>query len=37
MDKLTDRMDRLAAAQTHTDEQMGLLIRMMDDWIKRQG
>ena len=34
---LTDRMDRLAAAQAHTDERMAVLIRMMDDWIKRQG
>ena len=34
---LTDRMDKLAAAQAHTDERMGVLIRMMDDWIKRQG
>ena len=34
---LTDRMDKLAAAQTHTDERMGVLIQMMDDWIKRQG
>jgi len=33
---LTDRMDKLAAAQAHTDERMGVLIRMMDDWIKRQ-
>ena len=34
---LTDRMDKLAAAQAHTDERMSVLIRMMDDWIKRQG
>ena len=34
---LTDRIDRLAAAQAHTDERMAVLIRMMDDWIKRQG
>ena len=34
---LTDRMDRLAAAQAHTDERLAVLIRMMDDWIKRQG
>ena len=34
---LTDRMDRLAATQAHTDERMAVLIRMMDDWIKRQG
>jgi hypothetical protein len=33
---LTDRMDKLAAAQVHTDERMGVLIRMMDDWTKRQ-
>ena len=34
---LTDRMDKLAAAQMHTDERMSVFIRMMDDWIKRQG
>jgi len=33
---LTDRMDKLAAAQAHTDGRMGVLIQMMDDWIKRQ-
>ena len=37
MDRLTDRMDKLAQAQTHTEERMSVLIRMMDDWIKRQG
>ena len=37
MDKLAVRMDILAAAQAHTDERMGVLIRMMDDSIKRQG
>ena len=33
---LTYRMDKLAAAQAHTDERMSVLI-MIDDWIKRQG
>jgi hypothetical protein len=40
---LTDRMDKLAEAQVrtneqlrHTDKRMGVLIGMMDDWIRRQ-
>jgi hypothetical protein len=47
MDKLTDRMDKLAQhtdesfrklteAQAQTEEHLGVLMRMMDDWIKRQ-
>jgi len=43
IDKLTERMDRLAASQARTDEQLhetderlNALIRVMDDWIKRQ-
>jgi hypothetical protein len=43
---LTDRMDKLAQhtdeslkkladAQAQTEERMGILMRMMDDWIKR--
>ena len=36
LDKLVaQRMDRLAEAQAHTDERMGVLIQTMDDWIKR--
>lgn len=34
---LTDRIDRLAQAQAQTDERLSVVIRMMDDWIKRQG
>jgi hypothetical protein len=40
---LAGRMDELAQAQkrtdeqlAHTDERLGVLIRMMDDWIRRQ-
>jgi hypothetical protein len=33
---LTDRMDKLTQAQTHTEERMSVLIQMVDDWIKRQ-
>ncbi len=39
---LTDRMDKLAQAQARTDEQLrdtdkrlGVLMQMMDEWIKR--
>jgi hypothetical protein len=36
VDKLTNRMDELAQAQIHTEERLGILMRMMDDWVKRQ-
>lgn len=36
MDKLTDRVDKLAAAQSDTDVRLGVLIRMFDEWIRRQ-
>jgi hypothetical protein len=33
---LTDRVDRLTQAQASTDERLNVLIRMMDEWVKRQ-
>lgn len=40
MDQLTRRMQdgftRLSEAQAHTEERIGILMQMMDDWIKRQ-
>jgi len=40
---LTDRLDKLVQVQArtdehiqHTDERLGVLIRMMDEWIKKQ-
>jgi hypothetical protein len=36
VDKLAQRMDALAEAQAHTDQRLGVLIQMLDDWIKRQ-
>ena len=39
---MTDKLDRLAEAQAHTDElikqtqeELGVLIRMMDEWTRR--
>ena len=37
VDRLAQRMESLAESQAHTDERLTVLIRMMDDWIKRQG
>jgi len=34
---LTDRIDKLAVAQEHTDESLGVLIRMMDTLIRERG
>ena len=34
MDRLTATMQELAEAQKHTDEQMGVLVHMMDGFIR---
>jgi len=36
LDKLKNRVGELAQAQAHTDESLGILMRTMDDWVKRQ-
>ena len=36
MDKLTNRMDQLAEAQIHTEQRLGVLMGMMDEWIRPQ-
>jgi hypothetical protein len=36
MDKLTGTMQELADSQKHTDENMGVLIQMMDEFIRNQ-
>lgn len=36
LDKLTERVDRIAEAQVHTDERLNVLIKMMDEWVRRQ-
>ena len=35
LDALADGLIRLEASQKKTDEQIGVLVRMMDDWIRR--
>ena len=37
MDKLTGTMQELAESQKHTDERMGILIHMMDEFIRKRG
>jgi hypothetical protein len=37
MDKLTVTMQELAEAQKHTDARMGVLIHMMDEFIRKRG
>lgn len=33
---LTDRLTKLADAQAQTEDRLSVLMRMMDDWIRRQ-
>ena len=33
---LTDRIDKLAAAQVDTDTRLSVLVRMFDEWIRKQ-
>jgi hypothetical protein len=33
--QLTDHVNTLAQAQKDTDERIGILIKMMDEWIRR--
>jgi hypothetical protein len=37
MDSLTGTMQELAESQKHTDERMGILIHMMDEFIRKRG
>jgi hypothetical protein len=37
MDRLTGTMQELAESQKHTDERMGILIHMMDEFIRTRG
>ena len=34
---LTDRIDKLAVAQEHTDGNLGVLVKMMDTFIRERG
>jgi len=36
LDRLKNRVDELAQAQIHTEERLSILMRMKDDWVKRQ-